>query len=199
VDRFVTDQQLTSNSIIILENGLAQELLYEQFITDIVVDGANNKWIGTADSGVFQFSSDGQQTLHRFTSSNSPLPSNAINDIDINPTTGEVFFATDKGMVSYKGTSTAASTDLNSVNVYPNPVRPEFEGTVKVSGLSNKCNVKITDIEGNLVYETISQGGTIEWDTTAFGNYKVASGVYIIFISSQEGTDTTVKKVMIIR
>ena len=199
VDRFVTDQQLTSNSIIILENGLAQELLYEQFITDIVVDGANNKWVGTADSGVFQFSSDGQQTLRRFTTSNSPLPSNAINDIDINPTTGEVFFATDKGMVSYKGTSTAASTDLNSVNVYPNPVRPEFEGTVKVSGLSNKCNVKITDIEGNLVYETISQGGTIEWDTTAFGNYKVASGVYIIFISSQEGVDTTVKKVMIIR
>lgn len=199
VDRFVTDQQLTSNSIIILENGLAQELMYEQFITDIVVDGANNKWVGTADSGVFQFSSDGQQTLHRFNSSNSPLPSNTINDIDINPTTGEVFFATDKGMVSYKGTSTAASTNLNNVNVYPNPVRPEFEGTVKVSGLSNKCNVKITDIEGNLVYETISQGGTIEWDTTAFGNYKVASGVYIIFISSQEGTDTTVKKVMIIR
>ena len=199
VDRFSTDPQLTSNSIIILENGLAQELLYEQFITDIVVDGANNKWVGTADSGVFQFSSDGQQTLRRFTSSNSPLPSNAINDIDINPSTGEVFFATDKGMVSYKGTATTASTDLSNVNVYPNPVRPEFEGTVKVSGLSNKCNVKITDIEGNLVYETISQGGTIEWDTKAFGSYNVASGVYMIFISSQDAMDNTVKKVMIIR
>lgn len=199
VDRFLTDQQLTSNSIIILENGLAQELLYEQFITDIVVDGANNKWVGTADSGVFQFSSDGQQTLQRFTTANSPLPSNAINDIDICPSTGEVFIATDKGMVSFKGTSTIASSDLSNVNVYPNPVRPEFEGTVKVSGLSNKCNVKITDIEGNLVYETISQGGTIEWDTKAFGNYDVASGVYMIFISSQDGTDTTVKKVMIIR
>jgi hypothetical protein len=199
VDRFITDPQLTSNSIIILENGLAQELLYEQFITDIVVDGANNKWVGTADSGVFQFSSDGQQTLRRFTSANSPLPSNAINDIDINPTTGEVFFATDKGMVSYKGTSTTASTDLSNVNVYPNPVRPEFEGTVKVSGLSNKCNVKITDIEGNLVYEIISQGGTIEWDTKAFGKYNVASGVYMIFISSQDAMDTTIKKVMIIR
>ena len=199
VDRFLTDEQLTTNSIIILESGLAQELLYEQFITDIVVDGANNKWVGTADSGVFQFSSDGQQTLQRFTSSNSPLPSNAINDIDINPTNGEVFFATDKGMVSYKGTATTASTDLSNVNVYPNPVRPDFDGTVKVSGLSNKCNVKITDIEGNLVYETISQGGTIEWDTKAFGKYNVASGVYMIFISAQDATDTTVKKVMIIR
>ena len=199
VDRFLTDPQLTSNSIIILEDGLAQELLYEQFITDIVVDGANNKWVGTADSGVFQFSSDGQETLHRFTSSNSPLPSNGINDIDINPTTGEVFFATDKGMVSFKGTATTASSDLSHVNVYPNPVRPEFEGTVKISGLLNKCTVKITDIEGNLVYEEISEGGTIEWDTKAFGKYKVASGVYMIFISAQDGLETKVKKVMIIR
>jgi hypothetical protein len=199
VDRFSTDLQLTSNQIIILENGLAQELLYEQFITDIVVDGANNKWVGTADSGVFQFSSDGQETLQRFTSSNSPLPSNGINDIDINPTTGEVFFATDKGMVSFKGTATTASSDLSNVNVYPNPVRPEFEGTVKISGLLNKCTVKITDIEGNLVHEEISEGGTIEWDTKAFGKYKVASGVYMIFISAQDGLETKVKKVMIIR
>jgi len=199
VDRFSTDIQLTSNPIIILEDGLAQELLYEQFITDIVVDGANNKWVGTADSGVFQFSSDGQETLQRFTSSNSPLPSNGINDIDINPITGEVFFATDKGMVSFKGTATTASSDLSNVNVYPNPVRPEFEGTVKISGLLNKCTVKITDIEGNLVYEEISEGGTIEWDTKAFGKYKVASGVYMIFISAQDGLETKVKKVMIIR
>ena len=199
VDRFSTDVQLTSNPIIILEDGLAQELLYEQFITDIVVDGANNKWVGTADSGVFQFSPDGQQTLNRFTSSNSPLPSNGINDIDINPTTGEVFFATDKGMVSYKGTATDASSDLSNVLVYPNPVRPEFEGTVKINGLLNKCIVKITDIEGNLVYEEISEGGTIEWDTKAFGKYKVASGVYMIFISAQDGLETKVKKVMIIR
>jgi ligand-binding sensor domain-containing protein len=199
VDRFLTDAQLTSNAVIILENGLAQELLYEQFITDIVVDGANNKWVGTADSGVFQFSSDGQETLQRFTSSNSPLPSNGINDIDINPTTGEVFFATDRGMVSFKGTATTASSDLSNVNVYPNPVRPEFEGTVKISGLLNKCTVKITDIEGNLVHEEISEGGTIEWDTKAFGKYKVASGVYMIFISSQDGLESKVKKVMIIR
>jgi hypothetical protein len=78
-------------------------------------------------------------------------------------------------------------------------VRPEFEGTVKINGLLNKCTVKITDIEGNLVHEEISEGGTIEWDTKAFGKYKVASGVYMIFISAQDGLETKVKKVMIIR
>lgn len=196
---FLTEDKLTANPIIILEDGLAQELLYEQFITDIVVDGANNKWIGTIDSGVFLVSSNGQQTKYHFTTSNSPLPSDIINDIDINSATGEVFIATAKGMVSFKGTATAANEDLSNAYVYPNPVRPEYEGTVKISGLLNKANVKITDIEGNLVYETTSEGGTIEWDTTAFGKYKVASGVYMIFISAQDGIETKVKKVMIIR
>lgn len=199
VGSFQTEDKLTTNSIIILENNLAQELLYEQFITDIVVDGSNNKWIGTADSGVFLVSPNGQETKYHFTINNSPLPSNIINDIDINSTTGEVFIATAKGLISFKGTATASSGDLNNVYVYPNPVRPEYDGTVKINGLLNKANIKITDIEGNLVYETTSEGGTIEWDTTAFGKYKVASGVYMIFISAQDGVETKVKKIMIIR
>lgn len=199
VSSFQTENQLTTKPIIILEEGLAQELLYEQFITDIVVDGANNKWIATADSGVFMVSPNGQETKYHFTINNSPLPSNIINDIDINSVTGEVFIATDKGLVSFKGMATGANEDLNNVYVYPNPVRPTYAGTVKVAGLINKANVKITDIEGNLVYETISEGGTIEWDTTAFGRYKVASGVYMIFISAQDGGETKVKKVMIVR
>lgn len=199
VDRFMGEEKLNTNAIIIMEDGLAQELLYEQFITDIVVDGANNKWIGTADAGVFLVSSNGQETIHRFTRENSPLPSNTINDIDINPTTGEVFFATSAGLVSYKGTSTEGNDDLSNVYVYPNPVRPEFYGTVKISGLLNKANVKITDIEGNLVYEATSEGGTLEWDTRAFGKHRVASGVYMIFIAAEDGIETKVKKVMIIR
>lgn len=199
VGSFQTEDQMTTNPIIILEDNLAQELLYEQFITDIVVDGANNKWIGTADSGVFLVSYNGQETKYHFTTSNSPLPSNVINDIDINTVTGEVFIATAKGLVSFKGVSTAANEDLNNVYVYPNPVRPEYQGTVKIAGLLDKATIKITDIEGNLVYETTSEGGTIEWDTTAFGKYKVASGVYMIFISAQDGVETKVKKVMIIR
>ncbi len=199
VNNYLSEEQMTTKPIIILEDGLAQELMYEQFITDIVVDGANNKWIGTADSGVFLVSPNGQETKYHFTETNSPLPSNIINDIEINSITGEVFIATNKGLVSFKGIATGANEDLNNVFVYPNPVRPEYEGTVKISGLLNKATIKITDIEGNLVYETTSEGGTIEWNTTAFGKYKVASGVYMIFISAQDGIETKVKKVMIIR
>ena len=194
-----SEDQMKANAIIILEDGLAQELLYEQFITDIAVNGSNQKWIATADSGVFLFSSNGQETIYHFTKDNSPLPSNVVNDIEINETTGEVFFATERGLVSFKGTATKPAENLDAVYVYPNPVRPNFDGTVKVAGLISKANVKITDIEGNLVYETTSEGGTIEWDTTAFGKYKVASGVYMIFIAAEDASVTAVKKVMIIR
>ena len=199
VDRFINDTELVANSIIIEEDGLAQELFYQQSIIDIAVDGANNKWVSIAGAGVFLISPNGQQTLYRFTKANSPLPSNNILDIEIDDATGEVFMATDKGLISFLGVNTKASDDLANVYVYPNPVRPEFNGTVKISGLIDKANIKITDIEGNLVYETTSVGGTIEWDTTAFGKYKVASGVYMIFISSDDAVETKVKKVMIIR
>jgi len=199
VDRFLSDNNLETYPIIIEEGNIGEELMNDQWITDIVVDGSNNKWVGTLNAGVFLFSPNGQETLQHFTSTNSPLPTNAISDIDINNTTGEVFFATASGLVSYKGNSIKASGDLSEVKVYPNPVRPEFAGTVKITGLTDRANVKITDIEGNLVYEVISEGGTIEWDTRAFGKYRVASGVYMIFIAGEDGIETKVKKVMIIR
>ena len=199
VDRFLSDAPLTTNDIIIEDDGLAQELLFETFVSDIVVDGSNNKWIGTFDSGVYLVSPNGQETKYHFTTDNSPLPSDAVVDIDINDVNGEVFIVTEKGMVSFKGISTKPSGNLSNVIVYPNPVRPEFVGTVKITGLIDNATIKITDIEGNLVYETVSEGGTIEWDTSAFGKYRVASGVYMIFISAEDASETKVKKVMIIR
>jgi len=198
-DSFLTQSSLSSNSIIILEDELAQELLYQQFITDIVVDGSNNKWIATADSGVFYISDDGQKTIYHFTKENSPLPSNAINDVDINKKTGEVFFATENGLVSFRSNVTDGNENFENVIAFPNPVRPEYNGNVIITGLMDKANVKITDIEGNLVFEKISEGGTVEWDTKVFGKKKVASGVYMVLLSSDDGLLTKVKKVMIVR
>ncbi|ESU29132.1 hypothetical protein FLJC2902T_11730 [Flavobacterium limnosediminis JC2902] len=199
VDRFLYDTSLETNPIIILDDNLAQELFYQQSIMDIVVDGANNKWVAIDGAGAFLVSPNGQETLYHFTKANSPLPSDNVLDIEIDGVTGEVFFATDKGLVSFQGIATKPAEDLSQVYVYPNPVRPGYEGTVKISGLIDNANIKITDIEGNLVYETTSEGGTIEWDTKAFGKHKVASGVYMIFISADDGVETKVKKVMIIR
>ncbi len=188
-----------SQPIIILENGVAQELMYQQSITDIEVDGSNNKWIATSSSGVFYLSADGQETLLRFTKDNSPLPTNNVQDVAIDPFTGVVYFATTQGLVAYKGKSTAPRMDLGNVHAFPNPVRPGFHGDVTIDGLTARANVKITDITGNLVFETVSKGGSVLWDTTAFGKYKVRSGVYLVLVTSEDYAETKVSKIMIIR
>ncbi len=196
---FESGAETDAQPIIILEDGVPQELLFLQSITDIEVDGSNNKWISTATSGVFYLSSNGQETLLRFTSDNSPLPSDNVLDIAIDDSSGKVYFATNDGLVAFNGTSTAARDDLENVYAFPNPVRPNFTGNVTIEGLTAKANVKITDITGNLVFETTSEGGSVQWDTTAFGKYKVASGVYLILITSDDNLQTKVAKIMIIR
>jgi hypothetical protein len=197
--RFFESNNIQTESIIILENGIPQELMLGQSITDIKVDGANNKWISTLNSGVFCFSPDGQQTIYKFTKDNSPLPTNAIIDMSIDQTTGEIYFATEKGMVSFNSNATSSSDNLDNVVIQPNPVRPNYDGNIIIKGLVDGANIKITDISGNLVNENTVSGGTYEWNQTAFGKYKVASGVYIIMITTEDGEETTVEKVMIVR
>ena len=196
---FEENANIDAQPIIILEDGVPQELLFELFITDIEVDGSNNKWISTATSGVFYLSSNGQETLLRFTKTNSPLPSNNVQDIAIDSFTGTVYFATVNGLVAYNGTATAPRDNLDNVYAYPNPVRPGFTGNVTIDGLTADANVKITDIEGNLVYEQTSEGGSVLWDTTAFGKYSVASGVYLVLITTEDNLETKVSKIMIVR
>ena len=196
---FDTGTNIDAQQIIILDDGVPQELLFEQTITDIEVDGSNNKWIATSTSGVFYLSANGQETLLRFTKNNSPLPSNNVQDIAIDNSTGRVYFATVNGLVAFEGTSTAPRDNLENVYAFPNPVRPGFTGNVTIDGLTADANVKITDIEGNLVFETTSQGGSVLWDTSAFGKYKVASGVYMVLITSDDQLETKVTKIMVIR
>ncbi|WP_444671253.1 type IX secretion system anionic LPS delivery protein PorZ [Flavobacterium columnare] len=199
INSFLTDTSLDTKQIILLEDGTAQELFYQSNILDIEVDGANNKWVSVEESGVFLISPDGQQTKLHFTKENSPLPSNIVDDIEIDQTTGKVYFVTNNGTVSYQSLATVGTKDYSNTYIYPNPYRPEHKGMVRVTGLKDKSNVKITDIEGNLVFENISQGGTIEWDTLSFAKTKVSSGVYVVLVSDQEGEDTVVKKLLIIR
>lgn len=189
----------TARQIIIMDGDVPQELLFEIPINAITVDGSNNKWIATSTSGAFYVSSTGQETIHHFTKENSPLPSNDVQDIAVDPESGKVYFATTRGLMSFQGTATAARNDLSGLHAFPNPVRPEYNGMVTVSGLMTNTNVKITDLEGNLVFETTSQGGTVQWDTRAFGKHKVASGVYFVMANANDGSTTKVAKIMIIR
>ncbi|SCY28767.1 Por secretion system C-terminal sorting domain-containing protein [Nonlabens sp. Hel1_33_55] len=182
------------------QNGIPRELLKDEAILDIEVDGNNRKWIATASSGAFLFSPSGQETIFQFTKDNSPLPSNGVNDIAIDNTTGQVYFATNNGIVAFQGDrSSPPSEDLENVFAFPNPVKPEFDGNVTIDGLTDRARIKITDIEGNLVFEVVSQGGSVQWDTTNFSGSRVSSGVYMLLISTDDNVETTVSKIMIIR
>lgn len=196
---FDDNAQLNVSPIIFLEDGVAQELLFEQAITDIKTDGAGNVWISTADSGVFQVNSTGQEILNIFNQDNSPLPSNTVLSVDINGKTGEVFFGTSRGLVSFQSRITDGVDNLENVRVFPNPIRPGFTGTVTIDGLTDGANVKVTDITGNLVFEEFASGGSVQWDTRAFGKHKVSSGVYMVLITSEDQLETQVSKIMIIR
>lgn len=190
-----------SRAIIIEDiNGIPRELLADEAVLDIEVDGNNNKWVATGSSGVFLFNPSGRETLFQFTKDNSPLPDNEVRDIAIDEISGLVYFATRNGLVAFKGDRASRPQDnLENVFAFPNPVRPGFEGNVTIDGLTNRARVKITDIEGNLVYEEVSQGGSILWDTRSFAGNKVASGVYMLFISTDDNIETTVSKIMIVR
>ena len=212
---FFDTSVVTTQQIVILEDSIPRELLEQQYISDIEVDGANNKWVATIGSGEFYFSPNGQQTIHHFTKENSPLPSNNINDISINYSNGKVYFATDQGLVSYSTGSISSSENFSNTYVYPNPVRPEFNTEserVKITGLTQNVNIKITDIEGNLVAEAQSNinsryrnfnleidGGTAFWNGKNLRNRLVASGVYIIMLSDLDSYETKVLKLMIVR
>ncbi len=175
---------------VLIDDGENVEVLLENTqITDIEIDGSNQKWIATIGSGAFLLSEDGQEQIHNFTTANSPLVSDNILSIAIDDESGEVYFATGQGIVSYRGNAISGREDFNQIKVFPNPVRQDYQGPVAISGLMANTTVKITDINGTLVNEIESQGGQVLWYGTNFSGEEVSSGVYLLFVSAEDEED----------
>lgn len=184
--------------IILPIDGENERLLGETYITSITIDGGNRKWIGTNSSGVFCFSEDGRTEIYRFTAENSPLLSNNILDIKVDQLTGEVFIATEKGLVSFRADASLADREFSNVTVFPNPVRPDFAGPITIMGLGYESDVKITDVSGNLIYQTVSNGGTVIWDGNTLQGERVQSGVYLVWSGITTGKGKDVAKILFI-
>ncbi|MCX6182987.1 MAG: T9SS type A sorting domain-containing protein [Bacteroidetes bacterium] len=196
-DMYKSNVSYDVQQVLIQEDGVWHHLLESQRVTAIAIDGGNKKWFGTEGSGVFQLSEDGSKQLQHFTKENSALISDNILDIAIDDVTGEVFFGTDRGIVSYRGTATEGEDYNGIVYAYPNPVTHDFTGTIGIKGLVKNAFVKITDITGTLVYETRAEGGQATWDGKRNGE-RVQTGVYLVFISNDDGTETAVTKILFI-
>ena len=177
---------------------LADYLLVNEHIKAIAIDGANRKWIGTENSGVYLMSANGQQTIQHFTSTNSPLLSDNVLSIAINPVTGEVFFGTDQGLVSYQSDASEAGSTFGNVYAYPNPVRQGYTGVITITGLVENTQVKITDITGNLVCETVSNGSLATWNGKDANGRKVNTGIYLAICANADGKLSTITKILVI-
>lgn len=183
--------------------GLADYLLDGIGVKAIAIDGANRKWIGTENSGVFLLSADGLTTIHHFTTDNSPLPSNEITAIAIDSNTGEVLIGTTEGLICYGGDATEPVKNMKKgdVYVYPNPVKPDYTGMITIVGLEENTTVKITDASGHLVFEGVSNGGSFAWNGKNFSGQNVSGGVYFyhLFNSDEDNSRSVAAKVLIIR
>lgn len=175
----------------------AGNLFEKEEVRAMAVDGGNRKWVGTTN-GLWLLSPEGDKILLRFTAENSPLPSNIIQSIAIDAITGDVYIGTDKGLVSYRGTANEGGETNESVLTFPNPVPSGYKGTIAIKGLVENADVRITDISGQLVYRTIANGGQAVWNGMDYTGRRPQSGVYMIFITNNDGTETHVGKLVFI-
>ena len=175
-----------------------RRLLANEPITSLVVDGGNRKWIGT-QNGLYRVAPDGSQLLETFTAATSPLPTNAIRALAVEPVSGELFVATDRGLVSYRGTATEPAEMLSNLTIFPNPVRPDYGGTVGINGLTDNATVKIFDAGGQLVYETRSEGGTASWNLRDYRGRSAQTGVYVVVVVSSDGVEGVAGKLAVVR
>ncbi len=180
-------------------DGFGANLLEDQDVRTIAVDGANRKWFGTA-TGVFVMSPEGSGQIAHFTRENSPLFDNNITDIEFNDETGEVFIGTQRGLISYRSDATGAKSFHSSVLVFPNPVREDYDGPIAIKGLAEDATVKITDVSGQLVFETEALGGQAIWNGRDYTGRKANTGVYLVFATSRNASnpEVVVAKILLV-
>ena len=182
---------------IVQQDQFAGLLFRNEMVQCMAVDGANRKWIGTKN-GVWLISSDGDKIIYRFTEENSPLLNNDIKRIAIDATTGEVFISTSQGICSFRSTATEGGTTNNAVLVFPNPVPPGYNGTIAIKGLVENALVKITELNGRLIYQTRALGGQAIWNGYNYKGEKTASGIYLVIVRDDNGLETIATKIVLI-
>jgi len=198
----VFDENLKASRIKIPRNdgsGLSDYMLKSETITSIAIDGANRKWLGTFSSGAYHLSPDGTILIKNFNEQNSPILSNSIVSLAIDNKSGDIWFGSSKGIQSFRGNATTGDEKFTNVYTFPNPVREDFTGNVTITGLMRDSQISITDISGNLVYKTVSDGGQATWDLKTYNGKRVATGVYLVFCASNDGSQSFVTKMLVIR
>ena len=188
------------SNILYNEDGINEYLMAYESISCLAVDGANRKWVGTTNNGLYLISANGQEQLHHFTAANSPLASDKIVALAVHPESGIVYIGTDMGLQSYRSTATVAYSEPSAdIHAFPNPVRPGYDGPIAIKGFTRDALVHITDARGHVVFSTTAQGGQAVWNGCSLDGNRVASGPYFVFASDANGNMRSVAKILIVR
>jgi ligand-binding sensor domain-containing protein len=191
----LSDRTVEAEQRIVQYDQFAGYLFSNESILAMAVDGANRKWIGTAN-GLWLLSPDASKVISRFTVDNSPLPSNIIQSIAVDATTGDVYFGTQDGLVSYRGTATEGAESASDIKTFPSPVPSGYTGPVTLKGFTTDADVRITDIAGQLIYRAKATGGQLVWNGLDYTGHRPQTGVLLIFATNRDGTQTAVGKMM---
>jgi outer membrane protein assembly factor BamB len=195
----LNDPNILPEPVYVTKDSLTELLLSGESIRCLKIDGGNRKWVGTDNSGVYLLSAECDEEIFHFTTENSPLLSNTIHSIEIDGESGEVYFGTENGLISFRYTATDPKEQYEELKIFPNPVRETFNGYISIEGLKEKSEVKITDAQGGIVYRTVSNGGTAVWDGKRFDGQKAATGVYFVFVSDEYGEERIAGKILFIK
>lgn len=189
----------TLKPIVIDQGSIAEELFRDASILQIETDGGNQKWVSVDGGGVYYLSASGEKTIKHFTKENSPLPTNTVTDIKVDHKTGKVYFVTYDGIVTYQGDVADVNSDFGNVLVYPNPVvASQFKGNVTIKGLAEKTNIRITDAAGNIVHSAVARTGYYEWNLNNQKGKRVASGIYFVLMTNEDGSDKATAKIAVV-
>ncbi len=175
----------------------SQLLFNNENVNCLAVDGGNRIWMGT-NKGAWLFDKDGSVLIEHFTTVNSPLLSDVVTNIAIDNLSGEVFFNTASGLISYRGSGTVTGT-YKTPKIFPNPVTPGFTGVITIEGVPANSEIKITDSSGRLVIFIEANGNTAIWDMSNVYSNEIGTGIYFVFITNEDGSSTQFGKIAIIR
>lgn len=176
-------------------------LLRDLYVNDLAVDAADRKWIASR-TGAWLINAEGTEVLEHFTSQNSPLFSDNVLAIAVDDRTGQIYFATDKGMLSFQGDAIAPAAEAQDLFVYPNPVTAQAGGTlppVFIEGLVAQTRIRIVAPDGSLVRRITARGGRARWDGRDESGRLVPAGVYLVLAVGENDAGTARGKVAVVR
>ncbi len=180
-------------------SAVSRFLLRDVNVSAMAVNDANQKWIGSVNQGLWLLNEEGSRIEKRFTTENSDLISDNILSISIDNETGQVFVATDLGLVSFQDIPKAPVNEMGKLKVFPNPFQYSKHSQIVIEGLSNSTRIKIIGVDGMVVNELEARGGRISWDGYDYNGNKLGTGVYFVVAYESSGRETGVGKVVIVR